>query len=73
MLSREKCLESLAETVRTLFFQTKAPRLLNCIATCRILKVPDFLIALYTEGQIIAGAYGRENVQLHLAMNSYAN
>jgi len=38
MLPREKCLESLAETVRTLFFQTKAPRLLNCIATCRILK-----------------------------------
>jgi len=38
MLPRSKCVEALAETARTSFFQTKAPRLLNCIATGRILK-----------------------------------
>lgn len=38
MLPRLKCIESLTKTIRTSFFQNKAPRLLNCIATCRIFK-----------------------------------
>jgi len=38
MLPRQKCVDSLMKTLRTSFFQNKAPRLLNCIATCRIFK-----------------------------------